>query len=129
MPTRQVPGRRQILGVNPSTTPNGVPTRHGFRRKRRGSVRHDQNHGFGSTRFAVPDFRSPSVVSSRRSGHPRLDDPVYDRYRSRARKLTPIQEDEIRVLAGTRSLRSLAADFGVSHETVRVVKQTGADRT
>ena len=28
---------------------------------------------------------------------------------------------EVRALARTRSLQSLAADFGVSHETVRVV--------
>jgi DeoR/GlpR family transcriptional regulator of sugar metabolism len=27
----------------------------------------------------------------------------------------------IRALAGTRSLRALAADFGVSHETIRAV--------
>jgi hypothetical protein len=43
-------------------------------------------------------------------------------YRARrARGLTLAQEAEIRMLAGTRSLRSLAADFGVSHETVRAV--------
>ena len=39
----------------------------------------------------------------------------------RARKLTPAEESTIRALAGTKSLRSLAADFGVSHETVRAV--------
>ncbi|CAA9552482.1 MAG: hypothetical protein AVDCRST_MAG49-1878 [uncultured Thermomicrobiales bacterium] len=33
--------------------------------------------------------------------------------------LTPEQEAAIRALAGIRSLRSLAAEFGVSHETVR----------
>jgi hypothetical protein len=37
----------------------------------------------------------------------------------RARSLTPRQEAEVRALAATRSLRSLAADFGASHETVR----------
>ena len=37
----------------------------------------------------------------------------------RRRKLTPEQEAAIRALAGTRSLRALAAEFGVSHETVR----------
>jgi hypothetical protein len=37
----------------------------------------------------------------------------------RPRSLTAEQEAEIRALAQTRSLRSLAADFGVSHETVR----------
>jgi hypothetical protein len=38
-----------------------------------------------------------------------------------ARRLTPEQEVSIRALAGTRSLRSLAAEFGVSHETIRAV--------
>ena len=37
------------------------------------------------------------------------------------RKLTPQQEATIRALARTKSLRSLAADFGVSHEAVRRV--------
>jgi DNA-binding GntR family transcriptional regulator len=44
---------------------------------------------------------------------------VPSRYRQRARRLTPVQEASIQSLAATRSLRSLAADFGVSHETVR----------
>ena len=39
----------------------------------------------------------------------------------RRRTLSPEQEGAIRALAGTRSLRSLAAEFGVSHETVRSV--------
>ena len=39
----------------------------------------------------------------------------------RQRKLSPQQEAAIRALAGTKSLRSLAAEFGVSHETVRAV--------
>jgi hypothetical protein len=43
------------------------------------------------------------------------------RSRARARKLTAHQESAIRVLAGTRSLRSLAADFGVSYEAIRAV--------
>ncbi len=43
------------------------------------------------------------------------------RYSLRVKKLTPDQEAEVRAFAGTRSLRSLAADFGVSHETVRSV--------
>jgi hypothetical protein len=38
-----------------------------------------------------------------------------------ARKLTAEQEAAIRSLVGTESLRSLAADFGVSHETIRAV--------
>jgi hypothetical protein len=35
--------------------------------------------------------------------------------------LTAEQESTIRALAATRSLRSLAAEFGVSHETIRAV--------
>jgi hypothetical protein len=37
----------------------------------------------------------------------------------RPRKLTPEQAEELRRLAPSRSLRDLAAHFGVSHETVR----------
>ena len=37
------------------------------------------------------------------------------RYSVRARKLTPAEASAIPVLAETRSLRSLAADLGVSH--------------
>jgi hypothetical protein len=43
------------------------------------------------------------------------------RYRLRARRLTIADESAIRALAETNSLRSLAADFGVSHETVRAI--------
>jgi DNA-binding NarL/FixJ family response regulator len=39
----------------------------------------------------------------------------------RRRKLTAEQEVAIRALAATKSLRSLADEFGVSHETVRKV--------
>ncbi|MDP9363309.1 MAG: GntR family transcriptional regulator [Chloroflexota bacterium] len=39
----------------------------------------------------------------------------------RRRKLTEEHEAAIRVEAGTRSLRELAAAFGVSHETIRAV--------
>ena len=39
----------------------------------------------------------------------------------RRRKLSPEQEAAIRAQAGIRTLRELAADFGVSHETVRSV--------
>jgi hypothetical protein len=40
---------------------------------------------------------------------------------SRPCKLTPAQESAIRALVGTRSLRALAAEFRVSHETVRSI--------
>ena len=39
----------------------------------------------------------------------------------RKRKLSPEQEAAIRANAGNRSLRELAAEFGVSHETVRSI--------
>jgi hypothetical protein len=37
----------------------------------------------------------------------------------RPRKLTPEQEDELRQMATGRTLRELAAHFGVSHEAIR----------
>ena len=67
---------------------------------------------FAPRRVAVPDLRS-------RSRHPRCGSGV--RYSVRARKLTPTEEAAIRALAATKSLRALAADFGVSHETIRAV--------
>ncbi len=39
----------------------------------------------------------------------------------RPRCLTPEERDSIRSSAEARSLRELAADFGVNHETVRAV--------
>jgi hypothetical protein len=46
-------------------------------------------------------------------------------YRSpRRRKLAPEQEAAIRASIGDCSLRSLAADFGVSHQTVRATLRT-----
>jgi lambda repressor-like predicted transcriptional regulator len=43
------------------------------------------------------------------------------RYCTRARKLTCEQEAKIRSLSATKSLRALAVEFGVSHETIRTV--------
>ena len=42
------------------------------------------------------------------------------------RKLTAEQEAAIRALVATKSLRSLADEFGVSHETIRAVLRAGA---
>lgn len=73
-----------------------------------------------SVRVPVPDLQlgAPPTSSPPRSrpspGTPR-------RYRARPRKLTPAQVAAIRAVAGVRSLRALAADFGVSQETVRPV--------
>jgi hypothetical protein len=89
------------------------------RRKRRDSNPHLQNPVRPSSRVPVLDFRSGL------SSHPCWPSPHEatgsPRYRARARRLTPEQEATIHALAGTRSLRSLAAEFGVSHETIRAV--------
>ena len=53
-----------------------------------------------------------------------------ERYqRPRPRKLTSEDQDAVRLEAGKgRSLRSLAAEFGVSHETIRtVLRDRGCD--
>ena len=67
---------------------------------------------FAPRRVLVPDLRP-------RSGRRRRGPGI--RYSLRNRKLTPAAESAIRALAGTKSLRALAAEFGVSHETVRAV--------
>ena len=45
----------------------------------------------------------------------------------RQRKLLPEQVTTIRALAGSKSLRALAADFGVSHETIRALLRQTTD--
>ena len=67
---------------------------------------------FTPQRITVPDLRP--LPGRRRSGSGA-------RYALRAHKLGPAEEAAIRSLAATKSLRSLAAEFGVSHETVRAV--------
>ena len=67
---------------------------------------------FAPRRVAVPDFRL--LPQCRRCGSG-------VRYSLRARRLTPAEESAIRALGASKSLRSLAADFGVSHETVRAI--------
>ncbi len=86
-------------------------------RKRWGSVRHLQNlcrrvPVCDLTRFVQPLAGDASKEQPA---------PFAKRHHLRPRKLTPEQEAVIRALAATRSLRSLAAEFGVSHETVRSV--------
>ncbi len=41
--------------------------------------------------------------------------------RARPRRLSPAEREAVRALAPDRSLRELAAGFGVSHETIRAV--------
>ena len=93
-----------------------------YGRKRRGSNPHLQNLLPRHQRVPVLDFRVRHSVGPRWPSRRDATSPL--RYRARARRLTPEQESKIRALAGTKSLRSLAADFGVSHETIRsVVRQ------
>ncbi|CAA9568301.1 MAG: hypothetical protein AVDCRST_MAG49-3313 [uncultured Thermomicrobiales bacterium] len=98
-------------------------------RKRRDSVRRVLYPLAGPVRVPVPDFRPVHAYPPRWPGLSLRDDSDPPRYARRPGKLTPAQQATIRALAGTRSLRSLAADFGVSHETVRAVlsrRGTGA---
>ncbi len=67
---------------------------------------------FALRRVTGPDFRPLSCRRPCGSGV---------RYFFRARKLTPAEESALRALAATKSLRSLAGDSGVSHETVRSI--------
>ena len=76
----------------------------------------------------MPDFRLGQVYTPRWPADPPRNASRSRRYARRPGKLTPAQESTIRALAATRSLRSLAADYGVSHETVRAVcRQQRAD--
>ena len=79
------------------------------RRKRRGSL----------SRLRHPDGYIPlaDTPERRQVGRSRRAASVVGQAR---RKLDPAQIEEMRQLAPGRSLRSLAVEFGVSHETVRV---------
>ncbi len=72
---------------------------------------------FRPRRVLVPDLRihrsGPFRWPSRREAV------LEPRYHVRARRLTLEQERSIQALAAAKSLRELAAEFGVSHETVR----------
>ena len=88
-----------------------------------GSVQHDQNllRSGRPVRIVVPDFRPASAYGPQCSATSQRDESTARRYACRPRKPTPEQEAAIRSRAETMSLRSLAAEFGVSHETVRAV--------
>ena len=95
-------------------------------RKRRGSVPHLLSVQTEPSRIPFPDLRTEPSLHPRWSS--RRDASSRPRYHARARKLTLEHESTIRTLAGTKSLRSLAAEFGVSHETIRpVLRQVPAD--
>ncbi len=82
------------------------------RRKRRGSVA-SPRHGLCGTEPVGVTAVPPCCVAGQSK---RVGD-----HSPRRRKLSAEQEAAIRALAATRSLRTLAAEFGVSHETVRSV--------
>ena len=64
----------------------------------------------GAVTFAVAPDRWRAGSSGRESYHV-----------PRSHVLSPEQEADLRRIAPGQSLRSLAVDFGVSHETVRAV--------
>ena len=94
-------------------------------RKRRGSVQHVQNliRSGRPVRVPVPDFRPPSMYSPCWSTGSPYNESTARRYVRRPSKLSRAQEAEIRALAATKSLRTLAAEFGVSHETIRAISR------
>jgi hypothetical protein len=73
----------------------------------------------GRCRIPFPNLRTEPTLNPRWPSRRDAAEPL--RYRARARRLTSEQESAIRALAATRSLRSLAADFSVGHETIRAV--------
>ncbi len=83
-------------------------------RKRRGLVQHLQYPFIHPVRVAVPDLlpREGTLFGTQC-------------YRSRPRKLTP---DQLKAIQRRphRTLRELAAEYGVSHETIRAARRTGS---
>lgn len=73
----------------------------------------------GRSGVPFPDLRTELALDRRWPSH--RDASACTRYHSRVRELTSQQEATICTLAATRSLRSLAAEFDVSHETIRAV--------
>ena len=70
-------------------------------------------------RIPLPDLRTEPAFQ--RLWPSRRDEPPRPRYRARARRLTADQESTIRARAATKSLRSLSAQFWISHETILAV--------
>ena len=70
-------------------------------------------------RVLVPDLRPGLVYSPPWLADSPRNPSCPRRYAHRPGKLTPAQESTIRALASTKSLRSLATAYGVSHETIR----------
>jgi hypothetical protein len=98
-------GWEATKGSNGAAQPSDV--RNG--RTRRGS---DSHIRYDHTSVVIAE--APLRCASGRSQRTSYQTP-------RQRKLSHVQESAIRALAATKRLRSLAAEFGVSHETVRVI--------
>jgi hypothetical protein len=103
----------RLLEANINGATEVTPSSEGMNgRKRRGSVspaRHD-TRGTDPIDIAVVPPRRLSGRSKRTAYHA-----------PRQSKLTAEQKATIRSEAGSHTLRDLAADFGVSHETIRTV--------
>jgi site-specific DNA recombinase len=92
-------------------------------RKRRGTVPQVQYQYGQSIRVPLPDSKYIGEPTSRDSSH--IDDTFLPRrLGQRPRKLTHSDEATIRILSITCSLRALAVQFGVSHETIRKIIAT-----
>jgi hypothetical protein len=83
-----------------------------YRRKRRGSVSSPRHDSTGTDPIEIAPV-PPRRVSGRSQRTPY--------HAQRRRKLSSEQEETIRSEAGNRTLRDLAAEYGVSHETIRTV--------
>jgi DNA-binding CsgD family transcriptional regulator len=112
-----------FIGTNNDDTDSPVSSSEVMKgRKRRGAHQHHQNLFERSVRIPIPDFRPDRPVTyTPRNGT------ASQRYRSRPSKLTPVQVTAIRALAHSQTLRAIAGEFGVSHETVRQAIRTGTN--
>jgi len=116
--------RRKLRGLRTQSLCKGWPTLEQSRRGGVPSLRRRKRRGVGSA-SSIPGAGIVRIPFP--SGLRRLDTPTGppmqgDRSRrnhARPRKLTPDQAAAIRASAAARSPRSLAGEFGVSHETVR----------
>jgi hypothetical protein len=91
-----------------------------LRRKRRATVPHLQYQYGQSVRVPLGGSKYVGELTSHGSSH-NDETSLPRRYHQRSRKLTTSDEAAIRSLASTRSLRALAFQFGVSHETIRIL--------
>ena len=84
--------------------------------------------GSDGERFRRCILPHDALIVARPAARRRVGRSRRDAYQEpRRRQLSPEQEAAIRSNAGSLSLRELAADFGVSHETVRAVLRRDGD--